>query len=376
MTALTLITALNILEQQHALLFFLVDLSLKSSLILLIAFAIQLLIRDRFLTASTKSIIWMMAFAALILLPLFHEILPRISLSLSLESSIVAAQASAQSAVDFSAQVDSMAGALLGVGIAYLLVCGLFVSYLLTGLLKVLLLTRFARPFKHEVAQRKLQQLQDVNGCGRSVRLLVSPKVSSPLTWGVWRHKIIFPLEARGWSDELLQQAISHELGHVQRGDWVLQIIARVAISLYWINPLAWLAHRMLLIETEKACDDVAVENSGSPLSYAQNLLLLANTLGPQKSIAAPGLLGVQSSLSHRIRHILKQEVNGRSSDTSNILPSLLLAALIVAPFSALSVDLKQPEFTRSIRFINPVISVSFFPNGSEEHSYLMAEFK
>ena len=91
MTALTLITALNILEQQHALLFFLVDLSLKSSLILLIAFAIQLLIRDRFLTASTKSIIWMMAFAALILLPLFHEILPRISLSLSLESSIVAA---------------------------------------------------------------------------------------------------------------------------------------------------------------------------------------------------------------------------------------------------------------------------------------------
>ena len=56
MTALSVITALNILEQQHALLFFLVDLSLKSSFILLIAFALQLPLRENYLTASTKSI--------------------------------------------------------------------------------------------------------------------------------------------------------------------------------------------------------------------------------------------------------------------------------------------------------------------------------
>ena len=83
MTALSVIAALNILEQQHTLLFFLIDLSLKSTLVLLVAFAIQFLIRERCLTPSTKSIIWMMAFAALILLPLFHETIPKISLSLS-----------------------------------------------------------------------------------------------------------------------------------------------------------------------------------------------------------------------------------------------------------------------------------------------------
>ena len=162
----------------------------------------------------------------------------------------------------------------------------------------------------------------------------------------------------------------------MQRGDWVLQIVARIAISLYWINPLAWLAHRELLIETEKACDDVAVENSGSPLSYAQNLLTLANTFNSQNSLAAPALLGAQSSLSHRIRHILKQEVNGRSSDTSNILPSLFIAVVLVATFSALSIDLQQSELTSSIQFGSPIISVSFFPNDSKEHDYLMAEFR
>lgn len=376
MTAISVITALDILEQQHALLFFLVDLSLKSSFILLIAFAIQLPLRESCPTASTKSIIWMMVFAALILLPLFHEIVPTISLSVSFESAIANAAAGTSSSMDFSTQVDSIAGALLGLGISYVLICGLFLCYLLSGILKVILLTRCARPFKHEVAQHKLQQLQVVNGCHRSIQLLISPKVSSPLTWGVWRHKIIFPLAANGWNEELLQQTISHELGHVQRGDWVLQIISRIAISLYWINPLAWLAHRMLLIETEKACDDVAVENSGSPLSYAQNLLQLAGTFNTSSSLPAPELLGVQSSLSHRIRHILKQEVNRRSSDTSNILPSLLCAAMIVAPFSALSIEHRKPEPIQSVQFTRPIIPVSFFPAGSKEHDYLMAEFR
>lgn len=376
MTALSVIAALNILEQQHALLFFLVDLSLKSSIVLLVAFAIQFLIRERCPTPSTKSVIWMMAFAALILLPLFHEIIPEISLSLSYEAAVMNTMGSAQSPTAFSTQVDSMATSLLGLGIGYLLVCGLLICYLLSGILKVVILTRSARQFKHEVAEQKLQQLQQINGCNRPIELLVSPKISSPLTWGMWRHKIIFPLAAYGWSEELLQQSISHELGHVQRGDWVLQIIARVAISLYWINPLAWLAHRELLIETEKACDDVAVENSGSPLSYAQNLLTLANTFNSQSSLVAPALLGVQSSLSHRIRHILKQQVNGRSSDTSNILPSLFFAALVVAPLSALSIDLQQSELARTIQFRSSVIAVSFFPNDSREHDYLMAEFK
>jgi beta-lactamase regulating signal transducer with metallopeptidase domain len=376
MTALTVIAALNILEQQHALLFFLIDLSLKSSLVLLVAFAIQLLIKERCPTPSTKSVIWMMAFAALILLPIFHEIIPKISFSLNYEAAIASTAGSIQSPADFSMLVDSMAASFLGLGIGYLLVCGLLIFYLVSGILKVVILTQLARPFKHEIALQKLQHLQQINGCDRPIELLVSPKISSPLTWGMWRHKIIFPLAAYGWSEELLQQAISHELGHVQRGDWVLQIVARIAISLYWINPLAWLAHRELLIETEKACDDVAVENSGSPLSYAQNLLTLANTFNSQNSLAAPALLGVRSSLSHRIRHILKQEVNGRSSDTSNILPSLFIAAVLVAPFSALSIDLQQSEFTSSIQFSSPIISVSFFPNDSKEHDYLMAEFR
>ena len=275
----------------------------------------------------------------------------------------------------FATRVDAVASSLFGVALSYLLLSALLSCYLLSGRAKVILLSRQARPFRHEVATQCLQRLQQTNGCDRTVELLVSPKISSPLTWGVWRHKILFPLAAHGWSDELLQQTISHELAHVQRGDWILQIFSRVVVALYWINPLVWIAHRKLLIETEKACDDVAVENSGSPLSYAQNLLQLANSFSAGRAMLAPALLGIQSSLSQRIRHILKQEVNRHSSDTSHILPSLLLAAMVVAPFSALTIQLEQKEPTMT-RLERPVIAVSFFPNDSKESFSLIAEFR
>lgn len=374
MTALTVLAALNLLEQHHGLLFFLIDMSLKSTLLLCATFALQFLIR--YSSPSTKSIVWMMAFAGLILLPVFHQIVPSISFSYFYQAVIDDFGGSVYSSAAFAAQVDGIANKLLGVALAYLLVCGLLSCYLLSGLIRVIALTRHGRPFRNEIAQQALRELKQVNGFERPIELLVSSKVSSPLTWGLWRHKIVFPLAANGWNADLLQQSISHELGHVQRGDWILQIIARVAVGLYWVNPIVWLAHRNLLIETEKACDDVAVENSRSPLSYAENLLRLANEYSSQRSLCAPALLGIQSSLTQRIRHILKQEVNGRSSDTSNILPSLFCAALIVAPFSALSIQLTQIELPNEASYEIPVIEVSFFLNGSKEHQTLMAEFR
>lgn len=374
MTAYSIIAALNLLEQQHGLLFYLIDLSLKSTILIALGFLLQLLIRDR--NPALRSIAWMMAFAGLLLLPLFHEIVPAISLSYYYQSALLSYAGGALDAAAFATQVDALASSLLGIALSYLLVCALLTVYLFSGIVKVVLLSRSAKPFRHEIANSCLQRLQQSNGCDRAVELLVSPRVSSPLTWGLWRHKILFPLAAHGWSEELLQQTISHELAHVQRGDWILQVFARIAVGLYWINPLVWVAHRQLQIETEKACDEVAVENCGSPLSYAENLLQLANGFGVQRALAAPALLGVRSSLSQRIRHILKQEVNRYSSDTSHILPSLLFAALLVAPFSALGIQLKLIDPPRVMSYEQPVIAVSFFPNGSKEHVSLMAEFR
>ena len=63
-----------------------------------------------------------------------------------------------------------------------------------------------------------------------------------------------------------------HELGHVVRRDWLALILARLAIGLFWFNPLVWLLARRLEDETESAADQRAARALGAA-SYAQILV-------------------------------------------------------------------------------------------------------
>ena len=56
-----------------------------------------------------------------------------------------------------------------------------------------------------------------------------------------------------------------HELAHVRRGDAGSHLLARAALSLYWWNPLLWLAWRQFLRERERAADDIVL-NGGARL--------------------------------------------------------------------------------------------------------------
>jgi beta-lactamase regulating signal transducer with metallopeptidase domain len=50
-----------------------------------------------------------------------------------------------------------------------------------------------------------------------------------------------------------------HEIEHIQRGDWLMQIVARTVAALYWFHPLVWTAWRRLCLEAERSCDDAVV---------------------------------------------------------------------------------------------------------------------
>src|SRR6185437_5803676 len=80
------------------------------------------------------------------------------------------------------------------------------------------------------------------------------------------------------WSPMDVQRALVHELEHVRRRDWPIQILARVVCAMYWFHPLVWTAVRRLSVEAERACDDAVLIQCDSA-AYAEQLVRLARRL-------------------------------------------------------------------------------------------------
>ncbi|MGH9969877.1 MAG: M56 family metallopeptidase [Pyrinomonadaceae bacterium] len=137
----------------------------------------------------------------------------------------------------------------------------------------------------------------------RFVEVLVHEDIPAPLTCGVWRPAVILPTEARDWSEAYLRRALVHELEHVRRSDWLVQLVARATCAGYWFHPLVWVAWRRLCLEAERACDDAVVQNA-ERADYAEQLLLLAQQISNSHAHPALGMAN-RSDLSTRVFALL-----------------------------------------------------------------------
>jgi bla regulator protein blaR1 len=186
---------------------------------------------------------------------------------------------------------------------------------------------------------RKLtQSLIDESGVRRPVEFLLHEEIPAPLTCGIWGTAVLLPSDAQEWSEADLRRALLHELEHVRRGDWVIQLAARVTCAIYWFHPLVWVAWRRLCLEAERACDDSVVRSAEAP-EYAEQLLSLARRLSKTHSQATLGM-AKRSDLSIRVSAILD---GGQRRGRAGLLAAAgavgiaCLAVLAIAPLRAVS---------------------------------------
>ena len=187
-----------------------------------------------------------------------------------------------------------------------------------------------------------MQSLTTESGIRRSVEVLLHEGILAPLTYGVWRPAILLPYEACEWSEADLRRAIVHELEHVRRGDWVVQLAARATCVFYWFHPLVWVAFRWLSVEAERASDD-AVVRSAERIEYAEQLVLLAGRLS--KAHAQPALgMANRSDLSTRVSALLDgNQRRGRAGllAAATALSVASLVVLAIAPVRAVTLPRK-----------------------------------
>ncbi len=148
---------------------------------------------------------------------------------------------------------------------------------------------------------------------------------------------MLLPRDAHNWNIERVRVVLSHELAHIRRHDWFVQIGADVIRALLWFNPLVWIASRRLRRESELACDDEVLGMGVESRAYAAHLLELARQCRqPGSKWASAMPMTHPSTLEKRITAMLNPLLDRRipSGRTIAALAAVLLAVSL--PVAAL----------------------------------------
>jgi|GEM_PF-4134959 len=142
--------------------------------------------------------------------------------------------------------------------------------------------------------------------CVREPRAdLRAADVAVPMTFGWLRPVVLIPRAAQGWSELERRSALAHELAHIRRRDWLIQLGAHGVLAALWFHPLAWMARSRLLLDAEQAADDAVLATGLPPSTYAEHLLTrCAELAGLRPAVVAMSPRGPKQ-LEQRVRAIL-----------------------------------------------------------------------
>ena len=178
----------------------------------------------------------------------------------------------------------------------------------------------WAERFYHLAAKLRVKHL---------VVLAESTRIQAPIVIGYLKPMVLIPVGMwSGLSIDQLESVIAHELMHIKRGDYLVNVIQSFLEGLYFFNPSVWILSGIVRREREHCCDDEVVRLIGNPLVYAQALATLEE-IRLSKSGLSVALADDKRELLNRIKRIMEKSVH-RYSNRERVIPAVLLAILLV----------------------------------------------
>ncbi|MEA2338472.1 MAG: hypothetical protein QOE82_2479, partial [Thermoanaerobaculia bacterium] len=181
--------------------------------------------------------------------------------------------------------------------------------------------------------QRSARRLAQALKLNRAVQLLESSAFEVPTVIGWLRPVVLLPATSlTGLSTEQMEMILAHELAHIRRNDFFVNLMQAVVETLLFYHPAVWWISNRIRVEREHCCDDVAVAVSGKPLVYARALTRLEELRveDAQAFVSANG-----GSLIGRIRRLAGARAESPNAPSRIVAGAALLTvqlALIKAP--------------------------------------------
>ena len=305
----------------------------KSTAVLVAACGAAWLLRQA--AAALRHTVWTLAICGLLLLPVLEAVLPAWSLPAPTHAAI--SSPAPQGVVKVRPlpmpqnPVQPPLSLPLALGAVWMAGTLLCLVRWTRALRDVARIRRRATPVTGGAAGTLLRELP-----GSPVELLISDREISPMTAGIWRPAILLPVGASNWPLERLRVVLLHELAHISRRDCLTQAVAEFACSIYWPQPLAWVARWRIRVEQERASDDLVLRAGSTASDYAANLLALAGSHQSRELFPAAAGMARCSRLEDRVRAILNPHLDRRAVSRPAALAGCLIAACLVVPVSAM----------------------------------------
>ena len=171
------------------------------------------------------------------------------------------------------------------------------------GVGRKILLKRSAQPAGKEL----LEVFREVTGKeAHRADLLVSDRISGPITWGLFRPVIVVPSRFAEQPDSAeMRWSLAHEWAHVERRDVGSLMLATLVQLVCFYQPLFWWFKRQLILCQDFLADARAAQQAGSVEDYAEFLVRLARSRSHAILPATLGIVDRQSRLARRVRMLL-----------------------------------------------------------------------
>ncbi|HTS75478.1 MAG TPA: GWxTD domain-containing protein [Bryobacteraceae bacterium] len=164
-------------------------------------------------------------------------------------------------------------------------------------------------------------------GVSRPVALLESALAEVPVMIGYLRPAILVPLGMlAGLAPEQAEAILLHELAHIRRADYLVNVVQGALEALLFYHPSVWWISKVIRAERENCCDDLVLAAQGDPHAYATALLAIERN---RSSEMQPALAATDGDLLRRIRRVLRVP-QARDASMPVTPAAIMLAALAV----------------------------------------------
>lgn len=157
--------------------------------------------------------------------------------------------------------------------------------------------------------------------------IYLADHISAPFVIGVIRPKIYLPSTLR---EEEQDYVLLHEQTHIRRLDHIFKMLAFLALTVHWFNPLVWVAFICCVKDMEMSCDERVLKKMGGDIKGAYGASLLSLAAGRRIINGSPLAFG-EGNIKERIKNVM----NFKKPSPWVIIVSVFLVAVFSFGFAA-----------------------------------------